>query len=157
MVKIEGLDRLLSEHPFFKDFSEAHRELVAGCCANVRFEEGQHLFREGEEADTFYLVRSGRVGLRIYAPGHGAITVQTVGDGEIVGWSWLVPPYRWSSDAVALSLVRAISIDGKCLRAKCENDHELGYQLLKHVMPIIGNRLAATRLQMMDLYGPRKT
>ncbi len=150
---MEGLERIIGSHPFFAGLDPAFCQLVTGCAKNVRFEAGQVLFREGGAADEFYLLRHGRVALQVSAPGRGAVTFQTLGEGEIVGLSWLLPPYRWTYDAKALELVRAIGIDGACLRRKCEADHDLGYELMKRVLPVLVQRLQATRLQILDVYG----
>ena len=153
---IEGMDRIVREHPFFAGLKEDAIQLVAGCTRNVRFDAGQYLFREGEAADEFFLIRHGRVALEVAAPGRAAITIQTVPEGEIVGLSWLIPPYRWTSSARALDLVRAIGIDGRCLRAKCESDHDFGYTMMVRVVPVLVERLQATRLQMLDVYAPSR-
>jgi len=152
---MEGLERIVKEHPFFAGVDEAFCKLVCGCAKNVRFEAGQYLFHEGDAAEWFYLLRHGRVALQLTAPGRGAVTFQTVGEGEIVGVSWLIPPYRWSYDAKAMELTRAIAIDATCLRQKCEADHDLGYEMMKRFMPILIQRLQATRLQILDVYGTR--
>jgi len=152
---METLERILGEHPFLQGMDEAQLKLLVGCASNVRFEQGEYLFREGEEADYFYIIRHGRVSLETFAPGKGDITIQTLGEGEILGWSWLVPPHKWSYDGRALELTRAVSLDGKCLRGKCEEDHDLGYEILKRFSTIISQRLAATRIQLMDIYGER--
>jgi len=93
------------------------------------------------------------VALEIHVPGRDPVTFQTVGEGEIVGVSWLVPPYRWSYDARAIAPVRAIRLDANCLRAKCEADHDLGYEMMKRFAPVLIERLHATRLQLLDVYG----
>ena len=150
---MEGLERIVKEHPFFAGLEERFCQLVCGCAKNVRFEAGDYLFREGEAADRFYLLRHGRVALEMSAPGRGAIMFQTLGAGEIVGVSWLIPPYRWTYEAKALELVRAIAMDATCLRSKCEADHDLGYGLMKRFVPILIERLQGARLQMLDVYG----
>lgn len=150
------LEPILAGHPFFAGLHERHLRLLVGCASNVRFDAGEFLLKQGEEADRFYLIRSGKAALEVYAPGQGSITIQTIGEGEIVGWSWLTPPYRWHLDGRALELTRAIAIDGACLRGKCEADHELGYELHKRFTPIIVQRLQATRLQLLDIYGSRR-
>lgn len=150
---METLDRIILEHPFFAGLDARFCELVCGCAKNVRFEAGQFLFHEGEPADEFYLLRQGRVALQIAAPGRTALTFQTLGEGEIVGVSWLIPPYRWEYDAQALELTRAIAINGSCLRSKCESDHDLGYEMMKRVVPIVIKRLQAARMQLLDVYG----
>ncbi|MEW5702587.1 MAG: cyclic nucleotide-binding domain-containing protein [Candidatus Zixiibacteriota bacterium] len=153
---METLESILASHPFFHGLEKRYLELVTGCAANVRFRAGEFLFRDGEEAHQFFILREGRVALEIFAPGHGAVTVDTYGEGEILGWSWLVPPYHWHYDAQATEPVRAIALDGRCLRGKCEEDHELGYELLKRFAHIIEQRLSATRLQLLDVYGDRR-
>lgn len=127
--------------------------MLVGCAANVRFEAGQYIFREGEEAKTFYLLRHGRVALEMAVPGRGSLTIQTIREGDVLGWAWLFPPHRWHFDARAVELVRAIAMDGQCLRDKCEQDHSLGYELVKRFAQVIVERLQATRLQLLDVYG----
>ena len=150
---MEGLERIIREHPFFAGLDERFIELVCGCAKNVRFEAKQYLFHEGEPANEFYLLRQGRVALEIASPGRSALTFQTLREGEVLGVSWLIPPYHWQYDAQALELTRAISIDGSCLRGKCEADHDLGYEMMKRVLAIVLQRLHATRLQILDVYG----
>ena len=153
---MEGLERIIREHAFFAGLSEPFIALVCGCAKNVRFEAGQYLFHEGEAADTFYLVRHGRIALMISVPGKGHLTIQTLGEGEVAGVSWLVPPYRWTYDAKALELTRAVALDAKCLRQKCEEDHHLGYEMMKRLVPVLADRLHAARLQMIDIYGAKR-
>jgi CRP-like cAMP-binding protein len=150
---VETLERILAEHPFLHGLARPHLELIVGCASNVRFDPGQFLFHEGEEADRFYVIRHGKVRVALFAPGRGPITIQTVDEGDILGWSWLLAPYRWHCDAQAVELTRAIAFDGECLRTKCEHDHELGYELLKRFSHIMLEYLEATRLQLLDFYG----
>jgi CRP/FNR family transcriptional regulator, cyclic AMP receptor protein len=150
---VEGLEKFVREHPFFAGMAPEHCDLIAGCAKNVRFDPGQYLFHEGEAADEFFLLRHGRVALEITVPGRGSLNFLTLQAGEIVGVSWLIPPYRWAFDAKALELVRALAIDGKCLRRKSEENHDLGYELMKRFMAMLAQRLQATRLQILDVYG----
>ncbi len=150
---MENLERILTEHPFLKGLDEKHIELIVGCASNVIFKAGDFIFREGEPADSFYFIRHGRVLIETYVPQKGAIIIRSREEGEILGWSWLVPPYRWHFDARAVELTRAIALDGKCLREKCQKDHDLGYEIMKRFALIIAERLEATRLQLMDVYG----
>ncbi len=150
---MENLERILAEHPFFAGLDGAFIQLACGCAKNARFEAGQFIFHEGEAADRFYLIREGSVALQVSAPGRGASTFLTLGRGEVFGVNWLVPPYRWVYDAKALDLTRAIAMDATCLRSKCEADHDLGYDIMKRLMPILIERLHTTRLQFLDLYG----
>jgi CRP/FNR family cyclic AMP-dependent transcriptional regulator len=150
---MESLEPILAEHPFFKGLKQRYLQLIVGCASNVRFNAGEFIFREGEEANLFYLIRHGNVALEIAAPERDPMTIQTVGEGDILGWSWLIPPYHWLFDARAIELTRALALDGKCLRTKCEEDHDLGYELLKRFAHIMDLRLQATRLQLLDVYG----
>jgi CRP-like cAMP-binding protein len=150
---MENLQPILAEHPFLQNLDSRHLELITGCASNVRFDPGRFIFREGEEANQFYILRHGKVALEIVAPQRGPLVVETLGEGDILGWSWLIPPYHWHFDARAVELTRAIALDGKCLRTKCEQDHDLGYELLKRFAHIMEQRLEATRLQLLDVYG----
>lgn len=149
---METLRPILANHPFFRDLEERHLDLVVGCASNVRFNAGDFIFHHGEEANEFYLIREGLVALEIFATGRGAVNVQTIGEGQILGWSWLVPPYRWRFDAHAIEMTRAIALDGKCLRNKSEQDHDLGYQLLKRFATVVQQNLDAARLQLLNIY-----
>lgn len=153
MVQIESMDKILSEHPFFEKFEAKDRELLAGCARNEAFEAGAYVFREGEAADKFYLLKHGTVAIELHAPGHDPMILETLGKGEIFGWSWMVPPYTWTFDVRAVELCRVISLDAKCLRGKLEKDHSLGYELFRRFIPVMAERLAAARLQLLDLYG----
>jgi CRP/FNR family cyclic AMP-dependent transcriptional regulator len=150
---METLEPILAEHPFIKGLEPHHVQLIVGCASNMRFDAGQFMFREGEEANQFYIIRKGKVALEIFSPEKGPIIIDTLGDGEVLGWSWLIPPYHWRFDARAVELTRAIALDGKCLRNKCEEDHDLAYELLKRFAHLMEERLEATRLQLMDIYG----
>ena len=149
------LDALIVESPVFKGLDQDQLELIAGCASNTVFAAGDRLFREGDQADTFFLIRHGLVALDAYVPNRGQLTMETVGPGEILGWSWLLPPYRWHFTGRAVDLVRAIQFDGACLRGKCEDDPVLGYELLNRFAQVLVSRLQATRLQLMDVYGDR--
>ena len=147
------LEGILAEHPFFNGWEPRYLQLAVGCASNVRFNAGEFVFQEGEEANTFYLIREGRVALEVAFPGRGTVTIQTLDGGEMLGWSWLIPPYHWRFDARAVKTTIAIALDGKCLRRKCEEDHELGYELVKQVVSSLGQRLDATRMRLLDIYG----
>lgn len=151
MVAIEGLGRLLAEHPFFKDMQPDVRDIVVGCCANAHYRPGEFLFKEGGQADHFYLIREGGVAVEVHAPGRPGVVVENIGEGDIIGWSWLVEPYRWTFDARAIEQVRAITIDGACLRRKIEANHELGYELYRRFIPIMGRRISEARLRIVEL------
>ncbi len=150
---MEDLERILTEHPFTKGLSPEHIKLLVGCASNVAFQAGEFIFREGDDADSFYFIRHGKAVIESYVPHGGPIAIQTRGAGEVMGWSWMVPPHKWHFDARAMEVTRAIALDGRCLRDKCEEDHDLGYELMKKFSVLIAQRLEATRLQLMDIYG----
>jgi CRP-like cAMP-binding protein len=152
---METLEPILAAHPFFKDIDPPYLKTLAGCATNVRFASGRMIFREGEEANEFFLIREGKVAIEIFVEGRGPVTIQTLSAGEILGWSWLVPPYHWRFDARAVDAVRAIALDGKCLRGKCDADPRLGYEMLKRFALVITERLEATRMQVLDVYGAK--
>jgi CRP-like cAMP-binding protein len=141
-----------SSHDFLRRLSDQHRLILASGVRPFTATAGQMLAREGDPAHAFYLVQSGHVALETHRPGPGSVGVLTVGPGEVVGWSWLVPPHRWRFDARATDAVSGLAFDAEWLRAKCEEDHELGYQLLKELLAVLATRLAATRLQLLELH-----
>jgi CRP-like cAMP-binding protein len=143
---------LVAHHPLLDGLPGDAVRQVAGCASTRGFRPGELLLREDEPADTFYLIRRGRVAIEVYWPGRGPVAVETVGAGACVGWSWMVPPYRWRFDARALETVVAVAVDGACLRAKAETDPALGYPLMQRVAAMLLDRLQATRLRVIDLY-----
>jgi len=151
-MQTENLSEILRQHPFIAGLSDAHMQILVGCASNVRFTEGAPLIREGEIANKFFLIRTGRVGLETDLNARGQIRIQTVGPGDVLGWSWLISPYRWHFNGIAASEVRAIALDGECLRNKCEHDHDFGYQMLSRLAHVVERRLEATRMQLLDLY-----
>ena len=153
---METLERIIAEHPFFAGLDHGFILLMVSCASNVRFKAGEYIFREGDPADTFYLIREGKVAVEVFAPQHEPIIVSTLGVGEILGWSWLLPPFQWKLNARAVEGTRAIALDGKCLRAKCEENHDLGYEVVKRFARIIEQRLEATRMQLLDVFAVRR-
>jgi CRP/FNR family transcriptional regulator, cyclic AMP receptor protein len=150
---MQTLEELIAASPVFAGLAPPHLALIAGCGGNERFAAGARLFREGAPADRFYLIREGAVALEVEAPGRGMAIVETLHRGEVVGWSWLFEPYRWQFDGRASEPTRVVAFDGACLRGKCEADHELGYQLMRRFAASMTERLQATRLQLLDVYG----
>ena len=149
----DDLSEILRQHPFLHELSDEHMKILVGCASNVRFADGNVLVREGELANRFFLIRSGRVALEVDLPGKRGIRIQTVGPGEVLGWSWLISPYRWHFSGVAVADTRAVALDGECLRKKCESDSDFGYDMLKRLAHVMERRLEATRLQLLDLHG----
>ncbi len=143
----------LSEHPFFEGLDPGTIDLIAGCGMNAVYKPEELLAREGSSADELFVVRKGRVALVMHSSERGTLQVETLDAGDILGWSFLVPPYRWPVEARAVQTVHTIRMDGKCLRDKCNADPVLGYELMRRFAALIAGRLNATRLQMLDLYG----
>lgn len=152
MENQQHFERILREHPFFNDIPEEHLATLVGCASNVRFKPGSQLFQRGEPADAFYILRSGRVANDIGSLDRGHVTIATLGEGDVLGWSWLFPPYEWHYDARAIEETRAVALDGRCLRGKCETDPALGYELMKRFSAMVIERLKTTQLQLLDIY-----
>ncbi|OGX34057.1 MAG: Crp/Fnr family transcriptional regulator [Omnitrophica WOR_2 bacterium RIFCSPHIGHO2_02_FULL_52_10] len=150
---MKTIEDLLRDHPFFKGLNKEHVAFIAGCGTNVVFKKGEYVCRDGKPADYFYIIREGKVAIDVLTAGQGPVIVQTVQKGEVLGWSWIIEPYYWRFDARAMETTHAVALDGKCLRAKCEKDTKLGYQLLKRFSSVLAQRLEMTRLQLMDIYG----
>ncbi|GAA4644086.1 hypothetical protein GCM10023115_20460 [Pontixanthobacter gangjinensis] len=147
------MDQILGQHRFFADFPSDFAKLIGGCARNIHFKPGEYMAREEDPADTFFILSKGKVALEVAVPGKSPVVIATLGAQDVVGVSWLVAPYCWLFDARAIEDLRAISIDAKCLREKCEADHDLGYEMMKRFLPLLTQRLHATRMQVLDVYG----
>jgi CRP/FNR family cyclic AMP-dependent transcriptional regulator len=150
---VQTLEQLIAAAPVFAGLEESQLELIGGCGRNDRVDAAAYLLREGEPAERFFMIREGAVALEVAAPGRGAIVIETLHAGDVVGWSWLFSPYRWQLDARAVEACALVTFDGACLRGKCEADHELGYALMSRFAANLVDRLQATRLQLLDVYG----
>lgn len=143
----------LSKHAFLAGADPALIKLMESHARPVVIPAGTFIYREGETSDDFYLIESGRIAVEINAGGGGAMTIETLHDGDILGWSWVVPPYRKSFDARAVEETRAIAVNAPKIRALMEGNRELGYELLKRIITVVAKRLQSTRLQVLDVYG----
>lgn len=150
---MKRIDELIAAAPVFEGLAAEHLSLIAGCGQNLHMPAEEMLLREGDPADRFFLIRRGTVALEVHAPGREALMIETLHDGDPVGWSWLFAPYRWQLDARTIGPCELVAFDGACLRGKCEEDHELGYQLMRRFAASVISRLQATRLQLLDVYG----
>jgi len=153
MVKVEGLDKLLAEHPFFQGMDDASRKTLAGCARNERFDAGDYIAHEGKPAERFYFMRAGTVALEFHVPGQDGLVIETLHDGDVFGWSWMVPPYEWAYDIRAVELTRVISLEATCLRKKLKKDDALGFELYSRFVPVMAKRLYSARQQLTDMYG----
>lgn len=147
------LKTTLNEHPFFQDIANHHVQDIVAHAEYRSFNSGRLIFRQGEPAQQFYILTDGHVALEVFAPDRGPIRLMTLSAGDVLGWSWLFEPYIWHLDARALETTNTIMLDGAALRAECDTNHELGYHLMKHSVNIIEQRLQASMLQMIDMYG----
>jgi CRP/FNR family transcriptional regulator, cyclic AMP receptor protein len=142
----------VEDHPFFAGLGAQLRQDAARLARERRFETGELLIRDGDPAGWFYLVFQGKVALEVATPEKPHLTIQTVGPGEVLGWSWLVPPYLWRFDARALKPTRVLAVDGPGFREALEALPAQGYQFLMRLLPIIAQRLENTQVQLLDIH-----
>lgn len=142
----------LTEHPFLQGIADRHLKRLADFASVVEFKENDTVFREGEDAKAFYLIQQGRVRLVINVPPSESVIVDVLGEGDAMGWSWLTPPYQWHFDAMASEDAVATALDGEMLRNYCDEDHDLGYELVKRSLQVVEKRLMSTRIRLTDMY-----
>jgi CRP-like cAMP-binding protein len=145
---VETIESLVRKHPFLKDLSPHQYRLLADSAMRIQYNAGEVIFRQGDPANRFYLIQRGKVAVETWLRDRGTITIQTLVGGDVLGWSWLFPPYYWQFGARAVEATDAIFIYGTPLREECESDHELGYELMKRVSAVMFERLQATRRQL---------
>jgi CRP-like cAMP-binding protein len=139
----------LPDHPLFRGLSERHRQILAECSMPASFTAGESVVETGEPANCFYLVITGSIGLETLGS-RAPMRVQTIGPGDILGWSWLFPPYYWHFNAIADEATEAIFFYGSRLRQECDRDHDFGYELFKRMSQILVVRLQATRVKWIE-------
>jgi CRP-like cAMP-binding protein len=145
---------ILASHPFTADFSDEDRAQLAELARVVVYDQDDYLLREGQPATAFYLIAEGLVSIELFVPGHGPRVLQTVEAGSAVGWSWVLAPSRWEFDARALERTTVLVLDAERLRQLFNEDCCLGLRLVHRLLFVVAERLKATRLQLLDLYGP---
>jgi CRP-like cAMP-binding protein len=151
-MKATPIRDLLAAQPVFHGLEPADLDLLAGCARNAVVPAGTLLAQEGDPADGCFVIRRGRLALQLHGPG-APLLLDTVGEGEVVGWSWIFPPYRWTADVQSLERAHIVTIDGRCLRDKADTDPAFGYRLMKQLAQVMAHRLETTRLRLLDLYG----
>ncbi|HEY5988684.1 MAG TPA: cyclic nucleotide-binding domain-containing protein [Streptosporangiaceae bacterium] len=151
---IRNIGEYLATHPFFAGLDADSVAELAGCARNEHYRPGEYLFREGGTAEHFYVVTRGRIALELSSPGARSQILDTAGKGEVLDWPWLIPPHRWFFDARAVEPTSVVSLNSACLRGKCDADPALCCELLQRVAQVMSQRLQATRVRLMDLYGP---
>jgi CRP-like cAMP-binding protein len=150
---MKTLEAMLAEHPFFLELDPGHLHLIVHRASEDTFGEQGYIFSEGEKAGKFYAILKGKVVLETFAAQRGQIPIETLAGGDVLGWSWLYPPYRWQFSARVVEPTQVIVMDGVYLRDKAEEDHDFGYELEKRMAQVIIQRLQATRRQLLDVYG----
>jgi len=145
------LKQAIGEHPFLKGMRTEYLDVLARHAREVNLKEGQVLFRENESAYAFFLIFEGKVALESYVARSENIAVQLLCGGDVLGWSWLFPPFTWHFQARAVAPTRAIFIDGASLLVACENDPNLGYEMIQRIAEVVIHRLQVTRRQLVEL------
>ena len=147
----KAVESVIAEHPFLHGLKPEHLRLLADNSMRMRYEAGELIFREGDPANRFYLIEQGRVSLESHRRDEAPVAVQVIGPGDVLGWSWLFPPYYWHFDARAVEPTMAIFFYGTRLREQCEQDHDFGFEMMKRMTPVVIHRLQATRKQLLSL------
>ncbi len=142
----------VSLHPFLAGMNRAQFALLADCAVSVRFEAGDLILRQNGKADRLYLIETGKVVLEASDPRGNTVVIDTIGAGDLLGWSWMYPPYTWQFTARAVMRTRAIFFEGRVLREYCERNPSLGYELLKRITAVMTRRLQNARRMMIGLH-----
>jgi CRP-like cAMP-binding protein len=156
-VLSQSLYDLIERQPFFKGLDSRQLKLLTGLALEIKFEPGQAIFAEGSPANRFYLIVEGQVVVESEKEDHSVIPIQTLGPGDALGWSWLFPPYYLHFSARAVKPARTIFFYGTRLREYCEQDHELGFQLMKRIAELATQSLHATQQRLMNYIATKTT
>ncbi len=151
MSEITAAD--LATHPFLHGMSRDQLGVLAETACEVRFSARHRLFEDGGNATCFWLIRSGHVALDLQVPGEGPMVIETIGMGELLGWSWLFAPYKWAFGAVAVTAIEAFEFDAAAVRAACAADCALGYEFTRRLTRVLASRLQATRIRLLGRSG----
>jgi CRP/FNR family cyclic AMP-dependent transcriptional regulator len=150
---METIAPILAAHPFFQGLDSRYLKLVLECASRETFKPGEFLCRDEAEATKFYVIHQGRVAVEIYRARRGPVTIQSLGEGDALGWLWFDKPYHWHMDAKALELTRVITLDVLCLLNKCDQDQAFGYELMRRYAHHLAVQFRVTKLQLADMYG----
>lgn len=147
------VNKIISEHYCFKGLDKKYLNMIIEKATDVSFDTGELIFGENQKAEKLYIIKEGIVALETkLAPDRDPITIQMLGEGDILGWGWLFPPYKAHFDSKAVAPTTAVALDGKFILEQCEKDHDLGYELLKRFTYVMQQRLQAVRLQNPNMY-----
>ncbi len=150
----DDLIKYLQSHTIFSDLQPAHIQVLADYAEEKTFTAGELLFNQEEPAEHFYILIDGAIEVEVPAIAGPNLVVQSLGADDVLGWSWLIPPYKWTFEAKAMSDSKVLIFDGKSLLRYCEKNHHFGYSLMKHFAALMSERLHAARLKMMDSWSP---
>ncbi len=145
-----AIPEILRQVPFFTGMDEPLLDLIAGCASERHAGHGHYLFFEGDPADHFYFVLEGKVALQMNAGSLGLFTIETLEANEMIGWSWMYPPYRWTLTGRSVGITRLLDFDARCLRGHCETSKDLTYALMKRTATVSATRLLAARLALTE-------
>lgn len=148
---VKAIGSVIAEHPFLRGLKPEHLRLLADSAMRMHYEAGELIFREGDPANRFYLIEQGRASLEAHRKVGAPVAVQIIGPGDVLGWSWLFPPYYWHFDARALESTTAIFFYGTRLREQCEQDRDFGYEMMKRMTQVVLRRLQASRKQLLSV------
>jgi CRP-like cAMP-binding protein len=146
--------RLMTMTSRLDTLSDDHRAKLMALAEEVEFPAGKSIFEERAKADRFWLIREGEIALELRVPGRRGAVVDTLGQGSLLGWSWLFPPRRWHLSAKTQTAVRAWEFNATAVRQLCQEDTEFGYVFVLACAEVIGHRLEDTRTRLLALYGP---
>ena len=152
-IYMNTVENIITSHPFWKGLNPHYLHILRECAAYERFGLDQCIFQAGSDAEHFYLIHNGYVALETFMPGKGRITLQTIGPGEALGWSWFYPPYRWHLSARSIDMTDTVCFGARTLRDYAEENQDFGYDLAIRVGRIVLERLQAARSQLADFYG----
>jgi CRP/FNR family cyclic AMP-dependent transcriptional regulator len=151
---MQSKDEYLAAHEFFAGLNEDFMQFLSEYATERQYKKGEVLFQQGKPADKFYLVRSGQVSVQVPAIVGPTLELQILGENQLLGWSWLIPPYRWNFMARAVEDTDLIEFDGSAILDRCEKDPLFGYELFKRFTALMSKRLEAARQKMMDQWNP---
>jgi len=149
---MEPLEYAVANHEFFQDFKPEHLQLFQDCAGDAHYRKDQYLLHQGQENERFFIIRKGEVRLELTTPEYGTFPIQMVVQGEILGWSWIMPPYQSIFDARANEPTHVIAFDCRSLRRRCEIDFEFGYRVLQKFSLALSSRLDATRAKLIEYH-----
>jgi CRP-like cAMP-binding protein len=147
---MKTISESIRKFAFFDGMCPEHLAVLSEDAKTVRFKAGEVLFRQDDPANQFYLIESGKVAIEAHEPANGTTLVQTLGPGDVLGWSWLFPPFAWHFQARAIEPTSAIALNGAHLLVVAERNHDFGYELMKRVAQLVIRRLQATRKQLLE-------